>query len=308
MIKLYTPPEWYSVFNNPTIIIEDDGMIYSDADYYSILRSPIGKIDYNTGYIYGSDYNDFFPRPIGKMTVKNDVTVIYGENFNDLLPRPLFFVRDNRVYTYDEFYSIFPSASAYIDGAFPGSSSSTTGASTTAQQKTTGYSPSNYNTSEPVEPGPISKLFGILIFVGIILLILFLAVMGMREAYIVNDEYFDYLIAQIVGCLVGGIYAVSKIRKTIKKKPDRVISLGDHIGESISHIYQVNCILFWMYITLQVILDVGFPWYLIFVALLDVAISMVFSIIPTGIAAVITGIISYLITPKKKARRKAAKK
>lgn len=120
MLKIYTPKEWYSAFAKyPALIIEDDGLIYSEKDYYDLIKKPIGKIDFERGFIYGEDYLDFIPRPIGKVVEKNGCKFIYGENYLDFAPNPILIIKGNAIYTYDEYYSLVSKESGFIEGSFP---------------------------------------------------------------------------------------------------------------------------------------------------------------------------------------------
>ena len=78
MIKVYTPKVWLSVFGgSPSLIIRDDGYIFSADQYYKIITgSPIGKIDYEKGFIYDKHYNDLFPTPIAYTKTNGDVIEI----------------------------------------------------------------------------------------------------------------------------------------------------------------------------------------------------------------------------------------
>ncbi len=115
MIKVYTPKAWYALLGNqPCIIIEDDGLIYSEADYYKTLRNPIGKIDGQKGLIYGEDYLKSFPQPIGAIKEKGNVTEIYGPDYLKTFARPILYLRDNRIYSADEFFRLFPQEAGFI--------------------------------------------------------------------------------------------------------------------------------------------------------------------------------------------------
>lgn len=129
MIKIHTPSQWYSLFRTAELIIEDDGMIYRDEDQYKSFRQAVGKIDYAAGMIYGEDYFKWGAQPIGAIKKDGDVTRVYGEDYYRSFAQPIFYIRDNRVYSSDEFYKTFPSEAAYISGDFGGSTAQGTTAS-----------------------------------------------------------------------------------------------------------------------------------------------------------------------------------
>ena len=67
MTKIYTPEQWHQHFSCASIIIEEDGRIFSVDDYYNTFKSPIGKVDYSKNKIYGADYSSTFATPIAKI-------------------------------------------------------------------------------------------------------------------------------------------------------------------------------------------------------------------------------------------------
>lgn len=116
MIKVYTPKVWLSVFGgSPSLIIRDDGYIFSADQYYKIITgSPIGKIDYEKGFIYDKHYNDLFPTPIAYTKTNGDVIEIrkYGDS---LFASPILYIQNDRLYTPEEYFRLFGgAASGYI--------------------------------------------------------------------------------------------------------------------------------------------------------------------------------------------------
>ncbi len=108
MLKIYTPSEWFKVFGGyPTLIIDDDGKIFSEKDYYNLMvRNPIGMVDFEKGEIYGSDWANYVVRtPVGYIKQRNDVAEIYNRlpGFTAL---PVLYVREGKVYSYDEYHRI----------------------------------------------------------------------------------------------------------------------------------------------------------------------------------------------------------
>lgn len=115
MIKIYTEKSWHSLFGKvPVIIIEND-YIYSEKSYYSLIRKPIGKIDRRTGRIFGEDYAGMFPVPIGCLKTKGDVQELYGEDFANMGARPLVYIKNNKVYSYREYYKLISSPGGFLE-------------------------------------------------------------------------------------------------------------------------------------------------------------------------------------------------
>lgn len=130
MIKIYTPENWRATFNHwPCLIIEDDGLIYSEEEYHKLLRNPIGKIDFESGYIYGEDYHKWPRYPVGLMKEENGVTKIFGEDYNKWGASPIMYIKGNQVYSADEYHKLFASASHYINSGSAQSSGSGTSSS-----------------------------------------------------------------------------------------------------------------------------------------------------------------------------------
>lgn len=125
MFEIHTPKSWYSIFTYPSIVVDDDGLIYSSADYHKLLRNPIGKIDFNSGYIYGEDYFKLMPSPIGRIKNDGSVTIVLGEDYNGLNPTPIFYIKGNEIYSPDEYDKLFSTPSAYLKMDFTISSNTT---------------------------------------------------------------------------------------------------------------------------------------------------------------------------------------
>lgn len=176
MIKVYTPSQWYSLFQCASLIIEDDGMIYKDEDYYKSFRQAIGKIDYAAGMIYGDDYHRVSAQPIGCIKKEGDITKIYGTDYYRLSAQPILYIRDNRVYSADEFYKLFPSEAAFIGGEFGGSATQGVDFTSTTYS---GSSTSDYSSSSGGESGNL-----ITNFIGSILDLGFWGIVGVVFAVV----------------------------------------------------------------------------------------------------------------------------
>lgn len=115
MLKLYTPKEWSHLFDCPRLIIDNDGKIWMADSYYKILSGePSGKIDYVGGKIYGKDLGyGLFSSPIAYMETKNGVTRIMDAK-QGLFSAPILYIENNKVYTPEQWTSIFDCPSGYI--------------------------------------------------------------------------------------------------------------------------------------------------------------------------------------------------
>ena len=105
MTRIYTPKEWLSFFRCPSIIIDDEGYIFSAEDYNKLIRHPIGRIDYSKNYIYGKDYNTFMATPIAYLVRRDDVIQIY--EYGKVYGAPILYIQNGKIFTPDEYFRIF---------------------------------------------------------------------------------------------------------------------------------------------------------------------------------------------------------
>ncbi len=176
MFKIYTPQQWFSIFRCAELIIEDDGLVYSEEDYYKSFRQAIGKFDYASGFIYGEDYYRWGAIPIGKIQQEGNVTKIYGEDYTRLSAQPIFYIRDNRIYSADQFYKTFPMEAGYIDGTFAGTDKTT-------RADSVGSSSSRYTESSYSANSDASSEGGIFSILGTILDLGFWGIIGVIFAF-----------------------------------------------------------------------------------------------------------------------------
>ncbi len=115
MIKFYTPKEWHSLFDCPSLIIDDWGKIWAADNYYMVLSGePCGKIDYQGGKIYGKDLGyGMFAEPIAYLETKNGVTRIMDAK-KGLFSSPMLYIQDDKVYTPEQWTSLFDAPGGYI--------------------------------------------------------------------------------------------------------------------------------------------------------------------------------------------------
>ena len=133
MIKFYTPKEWHSLFDCPSLIIDNWGKIWAADQYYMVLSGePCGRIDYQGGKIYGKDLGyGMLAEPIAYLETKNGVTRILDAK-KGLSSAPILYIQDDKVYTPEQWTSLFDTPGGYIkkenpsDGTPSGKSSGTT--------------------------------------------------------------------------------------------------------------------------------------------------------------------------------------
>lgn len=157
MFQIYTPREWAGFFQSPSLIIDDNWLIWEADQYYRVLfASPSGRIDFTRGHIYGKGLGYHLSEaPIGYISVKNGVTEIRGSA--GTFSSPILYIRDNKIYTPDRFYSVLDNPSGYIrnDSAPSG------GASTSSNPS------NNYASSGGPGIGTLLLMYGI----GVILVV-----------------------------------------------------------------------------------------------------------------------------------------
>lgn len=115
MLQFYTPKEWYSLFNCPSLFVDDEGKIWSADEYYKILfGEPSGRIDYAGGKIYGKDLGyGLMAEPIAYLETKNG-TIGVRDAKKGLFSSPILYIRDDKVYTPERFFSLFDNPNGFI--------------------------------------------------------------------------------------------------------------------------------------------------------------------------------------------------
>ena len=136
-MKVYTPKQWHSMFDCPSLIIDDQGLIW-EADEHSkmLFGSPSGKVDYAAGKIYGKGLGyDLLEEPIATLTKKNDVTEVRDAKQGEF-SAPILYIKGDKIYTPEEYTSIGDMPGAYIrredPAPAPGGSSVQSGTGTSS--------------------------------------------------------------------------------------------------------------------------------------------------------------------------------
>lgn len=115
MLKFYTPKQWHAFFDCPSLIIDDEGRIWSADNYYKILfGEPSGRIDFSKGKIYGKDLGyGLFSAPIAYLETKNGVTRVLDAK-EGFFNSPILYIENNKVYTPEQWTRLFDCPSGYI--------------------------------------------------------------------------------------------------------------------------------------------------------------------------------------------------
>ena len=116
MLQFYTPNEWYSLFQCPSLIVDDMGKIWKADDYYTIISgTPVGRVDYARGCIYGEDlgYGLLAAAPIAYLETKNGVIQVL-DGKKGLFSAPILYIKDDKVYTPEQYTALFDAPSGYI--------------------------------------------------------------------------------------------------------------------------------------------------------------------------------------------------
>lgn len=192
--KIYTPNMWRSYFNHyPYLIVDDDGLIYTEEDYNKVVK-PLasGKIDFSTGKIYGADYYKFGATQIGKFQKNGDVFEIYGEDYYKLGAKPIIYIKDNQVYTYDEYFRLWGTPSAFVEQS---DNSATEEAQHNTTHKTSTTSSINSNSSSSG-----GTAFGIIALIALISFPLVYGMVDMQVKYDKTSLYFE-IFSAFIGCM-----------------------------------------------------------------------------------------------------------
>lgn len=115
MLQFYTPKEWYSLFNCPSLIVDNDGKIWSADEFYKALfGEPSGRIDYAGGKIYGKDLGyGLMAEPIAYLETKNGVIEVRDAK-KGLFSAPILYIKDDKVYTPERFFALFDAPDGFI--------------------------------------------------------------------------------------------------------------------------------------------------------------------------------------------------
>ena len=280
MIKFYTPHNWMSVFDAPSIIIDDDGLIYSADEYYKLLKTACGRVDTKTGYIYGKGHYSKLTLPVGMVKRGHNCIEIYGDDFASIMAVPIYYIQGDAVYTAEEYGKFFKSAEGYIkrDTSMGGQGGyqSLDGASAGAgREKATG--------------GCLSVLWTVIKTVVLIIFLLALSGWLWNEMYFSGNEYKDVFVANIICLIVGLVVAIFNKDKKVS---------------SFLVIFWISTILMGLYIAVGMFMEDGFGFKTVLFSVLGMLISALFCLVPSILLSVIKGSVKLIVCEIRNKKKK----
>lgn len=280
MIKFYTPRNWKSVFDAPSIIIDDDGLIYSADEYYKLSKTACGRVDTKTGYIYGKEHYSKLTSPVGMVKRGNNCIEIYGDDFASIMAVPIYYIQGDSVYTAEEYGKFFKSAEGYIKRDIPmggqGSYQASDGASAGGGGgKATG--------------GCQSVLWTVIKTVALIIFLLVLSGWLWNEMYFSGNEYKDVFVANVICLIMGLVVAIFNKDKKIS---------------SFWVIFWISTILMGLYIAVGMFIEDGFGFKAVLFSVLGMLISALYCLAPSILLSVIKGIIELIVREIRNKKKK----
>ena len=273
MIKIYTSANWMSVFDAPSVIIDDDGLIYKEDEYYNLSKTACGRVDTKTGYIYGKGHYSKLTAPVGLIKKGPDCIEIYGDDYASITAAPMYYVHGNAVYTAEGYGKIFRAAEGYIKGDIPaGNLKDSPEAGSSA--------PAGGRKGAKAGGGWLSILWKIIKTTAVIILLLAISGWLWNEMYFTDNEYRDVFVANVICLLIGLVAAIFK---------------KDKETSSFSVIFWVSTILMGIYIAVGMFRESGFGFKSILFSLLGMGISALYCLTPSILLAVIKGTIELII-------------
>lgn len=277
MIKFYTPRNWMSVFDSPSVIIDDDGLIYSEAEYYKLSKTACGRVDTKTGYIYGNGHYSGLTAPVGMVKQGPNSIEIYGDDFASIMAVPIYYIQGGNVYTAEEYGKVFGVAAGYAKGNIPNGNQ--------GNQPVAG-------SGAPVGGGganavvkSASILWNVIKVAVIIIGLLALSVFVWNEMYLSGSEYTQIMIANVICLLIGLLAAVC-----IKAKDT----------SSFAMIFWVSSILFGLYLAVGMFIEDGFAFKTVLFSVLGMLISALFCIVPALLLSIVVGTVKLIVMELRK--------
>lgn len=276
MIKFYTPNNWRTFFDAPSIIIDDDGYIYTEDEYYKLSRTACGRVDIKTGYIFGKGHYSGLTAPIGMVKKGYNCIEIYGDDFASIMAVPIYYIQGDIVYTAEEYGKVFKQAEGYIkrdnsnsgqeefDASFSGSASSGGGSMGERGKKEAGFLSELWKVISPI-----------VIIVGLLVLSVF-----MWSEYFSTSEHTDELIVNVFGLLIGFIIAFFK---------------KDKESSSFAIIFGISTALLGLYVGVDIFRETGFGIKGIFFCILGFLMAALYSLTPSLLLAFIERTIEGII-------------
>lgn len=288
MIKFYTPGDWMHVFDSPSIIIDDDGYIYTENEYYKVLKTACGRVDTRTGYIYGKDHYSVLAAPIGMIKQRNNLIEIYGGDYDSFMAAPIYYIDGDSVYTAEEYGKVFKQAEGYIKREVATDSqenfNAALGNGTSWGEGTGGGASKNKAGS-----GFLSVLWNVIKMVVIIIGLFALSAWMWNEMYFSEYPHTREFIANVVCLLIGLIVAI------FKKEKDTL---------SFTVIFWVSTILFGLFIGVGILIESGIGFKSILFSILGMLMAALYCLTPSLLLSVVLGLVKLVIFEIRRGKKK----
>lgn len=291
MIKFYTPSNWRTVFEAPSIIIDDDGLIYTESEYYKLSKTACGRVDIKTGYIYGKGHYSGLTAPIGMVKQGHNCIEIYGDDFASIMAVPIYYIQGDSVYTAEEYGKVFKQAEGYIkrevaaDGlknfneVLSGGISGGDGAARgTAKGKANG--------------GCLSVIWSVIKSAVIVIGLLVLSLWIWNEMYFTEDNT-RFLAVNVICLLIGLVAAVFK-----KDKDTSVFTV----------IFWVSTILFGLYMGIGNLIESGIGFKQVLLSIISVFLAALYCLAPSLLLSVGFGLVKLVIFEIRRGKKKEGNK
>lgn len=287
MIKFYTPRNWVSIFDAPSIIIDDDGLIYTESEYYKLSKTACGRVDTKTGYIYGKGHYSGLTAPIGMVKQEYNCIEIYGDDFASIRAMPIYYIQGDAVYTAEEYGKVFKQAEGYIkreaaaDGMekfnaalSDGISGKGDAARGAAKGKANG--------------GCLSVIWSVIKTAVIIIGLLVLSGWIWNEMYFTEDNT-RFLVVNVICLLIGLVAAVFK-----KDKNTSVFTV----------IFWVSTILFGLYMGIGNLIESGIGFKQVLLSIISVFLAALYCLTPSLLLSAVLGLVKLVICEIRRGKKK----
>lgn len=287
MIKFYTPSNWSTIFDAPSIIIDDDGLIYTESEYYKLLKTACGRVDTKTGYIYGKGLYSGLTAPIGMVKQRNNCIEIYGDDFASIMAMPIYYIQGDAVYTAEEYGKVFKQAEGYIKREVATDNLENFNAALgdgVAGEEGTARVASKGKTNG----GCLSVIWSLIKAAVIIIGLLVLSGWIWNEMYFTEDNT-RFLIVNVICLLIGLVVAVFK-----KDKDTSIFTV----------IFWVSTILFGLYMGIGNLIESGIGFKQVLLSIISMFLAALYCLAPSLLLSVVLGVIKLMLCEIRRGKTK----
>lgn len=280
MIKFYTPSNWSVIFDAPSIIIDDDGYIYTEDEYYKLSRAACGRVDTQTGYVYGKGHYSGLTAPIGQFRQGHNCVEIYGDNYASPLAAPIYYMKGDAVYPAEEYGKIFGAPTGYIKGDIGEGFGNEEG----------NYVPAGSNRASKREAGGVlSFVWTCIKTVALIIGLLALSGWLWYEMYFSEYPHTREFVANVICLIIGFIAAIFK-------KDEKTLSF--------TVIFWVSTILFGLFVGVGILFESGFGFKSVLFSILGMLMAALYCLTPSLLLSVVLGFVKIIIDEIRRGKRK----